>query len=176
MSRTRFRRSRHASRWAFLVLLAAAAALASTSVAAPARADAPPGVVVQSIKQGDTLHGQVQWVVTAVQSQGLLTAAEYWANNVKLATVSGNGVFEYTLDTTKLPEGRNNLGMVLEYADGSKSYPGLGWVTVENGTAPPPDPWPFPMPPPLPGTPVPTPTPPPPSDNGQVLWRGDMET
>jgi hypothetical protein len=91
--------------------------------------NAAPALVAQSITPGQTLSGVVDWTVTTA---GAVRAVEYWANNRQLAVVAGASPYHYSLDTTKLANGDNNLGMVLELANGTKLYPGLGHVTVAN--------------------------------------------
>ncbi len=65
-------------------------------------------------------------------------------------------IFEHTLDTTKLAEGDNHLGLAIVGKDGSRVKQQVGIISVDNVTEPTPEP-------------VPPPT-------GEMLWNGDWET
>jgi len=89
--------------------------------------------ISSSIKAGQTLSGSVAWTVTTT---GSVAAVEFWANNNRLGTVSaGPSSWTYQLDSTKLPNGTNALGLAIVGTDGSRLTPQVGQVTVSNSAS-----------------------------------------
>jgi hypothetical protein len=93
---------------------------------------ASPIYVSSNIAAGQTLSGTVNWTVT---TSGAVSAVEFWTNTTKLSTVttSNNNVWSYSLDTTKLADGSQHLGLAIDGADGSRQTPQIGYVTIRNG-------------------------------------------
>jgi len=83
-----------------------------------------------SIQAGQTLSGTVSWTVTTT---GSVASVEFWADNQKLATATASP-YTYALDTTKLPNGTNSLGVAINGTDGSRITPQIGTVSVSNDT------------------------------------------
>jgi len=86
-----------------------------------------------SIQAGQTLSGTVSWTVTTT---GSVASVEFWANNQKLATATASP-YTYALDTTKLPNGTNSLGVAINGTNGSRITPQIGSVSVSNVVSPP---------------------------------------
>jgi hypothetical protein len=113
-------------------------------------------VVAQSPANGATVAGSVAWEVKA--SSASVYRVEFAVDGVAKSSDS-RAPFAYTLNTTKLANGRHTL-TATAYAKGSRPASATISVTVANATtqAPAPTPTPVPTPEPIP-TPVPTPEP-----------------
>jgi len=88
-------------------------------------------LVSSSIQAGQTLSGSVNWTVT---TSGSVASVEFWANGQKLVTTT-TSPYVYALDTTKLPEGTNALGVAIVGTDGTRITPQIGNVTILNGSS-----------------------------------------
>lgn len=90
----------------------------------------PPQFVSSSIVAGQKLSGTVTW---SVATSGDVASVEFWANNAKIST-DNVAPFSYDLDTTKLPDGINSLGLAIVGVDGTRLTPQIGQVTISNTT------------------------------------------
>jgi Polysaccharide lyase len=92
----------------------------------------PPGLV-QSIKAGQTLKGEVTWAVT---TSSPVKQVVFSLDDNQVTFTDTAAPFVHMLDTTKMTNGVHKLGLTVTLLDGTvvwRPYQ-IGLVTVDNGT------------------------------------------
>jgi hypothetical protein len=110
---------------------AGSATASSTASTLVAPLPVAPPTISSSISSGSMLTGTEHWTITAPTGTA---SVEFWANKTRLYTDT-SAPFTYDLDTTKLPNGANQLGNSWNDTQGVHHIPDAAIdVTVSNAT------------------------------------------